>query len=62
MYFNGTGIWGGETTHAEGYSGFLGLIDIYRLVNTKNGALKLYLMDGYRRCNKKIPQFGLESV
>ena len=48
--------------YAEGYSGFLGLIDIYRLVNTKNGALKLYLMDVYRRCNKKMPQFGLESV
>ena len=48
--------------NAEGYSGFLGLIDIFRLVNTKNGALNLYLMDVYRRCNKENPQFWLESV
>ena len=58
MHFNGSGIWGGETMSMQkAIQVFLVLIDIFRLVNTKNGALNLYLMDVYRRCNKKNPQF-----
>ena len=63
MYFNGTDIWGGETMSMQkAIQLLLGLIDIFRLVDTENGALNLYLMEDYRRCNKKNPQFWLESV
>ena len=52
MYFNGTGIWGGETMSMLKAFHVLWVYSTYSDCILKSEGLNLYLMEVYRRCNK----------